>query len=94
MAKKGDKEQDRPDAAASQEAKLLWAFDGLLEAEGPVMITSWVTIIEYIDKDGETHLAPLCSDMPLWRMTGIVDSGRESLIEDYEFFDEYDDYDD
>ena len=93
MTKKGDKEQDRPDAAASQEAKLLWAFDGLLDAEGPVMITSWVTIIEYIDKDGETHLAPLCSDMPLWRMTGIVDSGRESLIEDYEFFEEYDDYD-
>jgi hypothetical protein len=93
MAKKGDKAQDRPDAAASQEAKLLWAFDGLIDVEGPVMITAWVTIIEYIDKDGDTHLAPLSSDMPPWRMTGIVDSGRESLIEDYEFFDEYDDWD-
>ena len=94
MKKKPEPKDDRPSEAASQEAKLLWALDGLIDAEGPVMITSWVAIVEYIDKDGDTQLAPLCSDMPQWRMTGMIDSGREMLVEDYVFADEFDDYDD
>lgn len=93
MPKKPDPKDDRPDAAASQEAKLLWALDGLIDVEGPVMVTSWVAMIEYIDKDGDTQLAPLCSDMPQWRMTGIIDAGREALLDDFFFADEFDDYD-
>ena len=57
------------------------------------MVTSWVTMIEYIDEDGDTQLAPLCSDMPPWRMTGIIDTCREILIEDFDLA-EYDDWDD
>ena len=93
MTKKQPDSPDRPDTAASQEAKLLWALDGLIDAEGPVMITSWIAVIEYIDANGDTQLAPLCSDMPPWRMTGMLDSSREMLIEEYEFADEFDDYD-
>jgi hypothetical protein len=90
---KPEQNKDQPDPAASQEAKLLWAFDGLIDAEGPLMITSWITIIEYIDSNGETQLQPLASDMPQWRMTGIIDAGRDMLIDEYEFFDEYDEHD-
>lgn len=93
MTKKQPENTDQPDQAASQEAKLLWALDGLIDAEGPVMITSWIAVIEYIDKDGDTQLAPLCSDMPQWRMTGMLDSGREMLIDEYVFAEEFDDYD-
>lgn len=82
--------QDKPDKAASQEAKLLWALDGLIESDGPVMITSWVAIVEYMDQHGQSELVPLCSDMPPWRMTGMIDSGREMLVEEYEFYDEDD----
>jgi hypothetical protein len=93
VTKKQPENTDQPDQAASQEAKLLWALDGLIDAEGPVMITSWIAVIEYIDKDGDTQLAPLCSDMPQWRMTGMLDSGREMLIDEYVFAEEFDDYD-
>lgn len=93
MTKKGASGDDRPDSAASQEAKLLWAFDGLIEADGPIMVTAWVAMIEYIDKDGEPQLAPLCSDVPQWRMTGMIDAGRDLLVEEFDLA-EYDDWDD
>jgi len=93
VTKPKPKEKDQPDASSSQEAKILWALDGLIDAEGPVMITSWVIIAEYIDPNGETQLAPVCSEMPQWRMTGMVDAAREMLNEDYLFVSNWDEDD-
>lgn len=90
---KSPKKQDRPDQAASQEAKILWALDGLIDVEGPVMVTSWVAIVEYIDKNGESCLAPLASDMSQWHLAGMLETGREMLFEEYLFADEFDEYD-
>lgn len=90
MPKTPKPSQDQPDNAASQEAKLLWALDGLIESNGPVMITSWVAIVEYMDQHGHSELVPLCSDMPQWRMTGMIDTGREMLIEEYAYYDDDD----
>ena len=83
MTKSKPEDKDKPDPHDSQEAKSLWSLDGLIDAEGPIMVNSWVIIVEYIDKFGDTHLSPLCSEMPQWRMTGMVDAAREMLNEDY-----------
>ena len=83
-------DEDKPDFRDSQEAKILWSLDGLIDAEGPIMVTSWVIMVEYVDKYGETHLSPLCSDMPQWRMTGIIDSSREMLNDDYALLNDWD----
>lgn len=90
MTKKEPADNDRPDHAASQEAKLLWALDDLIDAEGPVMVTSWLAVVEYIDRHGDSQLTSLRSDMPQWRMTGILDAARDMLIEEYEYFEEDD----
>jgi hypothetical protein len=90
---KPPKKADQPDSASSQEAKILWALDGLIDAEGPVMVTSWIAIIEYIDHNGESCLAPLSSEMPPWRMAGILETGREMLFADYVYTEEFDEYD-
>lgn len=87
------KKADQPDIAASQEAKILWALDGLIDAEGPVMVTSWIAIVEYIDHNGESCLAPLSSEMPPWRLAGILETGREMLFNEYVFEEEFDEYD-
>lgn len=87
------KKDDQPDIAASQEAKILWALDGLIEVEGPVMVTSWIAIVEYIDQNGESCLTPLSSDMPPWRLAGMLETGREMLFEEYALAEEFDEYD-
>lgn len=71
----------------------MWALDGLIDIEGPVMVTSWITIVEYIDHNGESCLSPLCSDMPPWRLAGMLETGREMLFEDYVVTEDYDDFD-
>lgn len=83
MTKKPD---DQPDEQASSEAKILWAFAKYFET-GPKMVTNWVTIIEFIDENGEEQLLPACSDMPYWRMIGMLDSGREVLLDEFEVAD-------
>jgi hypothetical protein len=90
---KPKKDPDRPDSGAAREEKILWALNGLVDAPGPVMVTSWVAIIEYMDKEGTAQLAALASNMPSWRMTGMIDSGREMLLEDL-IVEDYGDYDD
>lgn len=92
MSKSPEKD-DKPDAAASQEAKILWALDGLIDVEGPVMVTSWVAIIEYIDRNGDSCLAPLSSDMSQWRLAGMLETGREMLFEEYALADDFDEFD-
>ena len=87
------KKNDQPDSAASQEAKILWALDGLIDVEGPVMVTSWIAIVEYIDHNGESCLTPLSSDMPPWRLAGMLETGREMLFAEYVLTDEFDEYD-
>ena len=77
------KTEDQPDEQASSGAKILWAFAKYVEA-GPKMVTNWVTIIEFIDEKGEEQLLPVCSDMPYWRMVGMLDSGREVLLDEFD----------
>lgn len=87
------KKDDQPNSAASQEAKILWALDGLIDIEGPVMVTSWVAIIEYIDQSGESCLAALSSHMPEWRLAGLLETGREMLFAEYVLAEDFDEYD-
>lgn len=49
-----------------------------------VMITEWVTIVEFINEDGATQLAAFASDMPSWRLSGIVEAGHDMLIQEYD----------
>lgn len=90
VAKQPKKKVEQPAAEEPREAKLLWALDGLINAEGPVMVTSWIAIVEYIDHEGVTQLAAASNKMPSWRMTGMIDTGREMLFEDYDIYDDYD----
>lgn len=91
---KAKKNPDRPDPSAAREEKILWALDGLVDAPGPVLITGWVAVIEYMDKEGVAQLAALSSHMPPWRMTGMIDTGRELLFEDLVPAEDYGDFED
>ena len=75
-------------AKPSPESRFLAAFSPFLDAEGPVMITAWVAMIEYIDADGEHQLSAYASDMPDWRVNGIVQGGHE-LLASGELFDDW-----
>ena len=90
---KARKKADQPDPAASQEAKILWALDGLIDVEGPVMVTSWVAIVEYMDQNGESCLAPLCSNIPQWRLAGMLETGRDMLFSEYLYDEEFGEFD-
>lgn len=90
MAKQPKKKPEKPAADEPRESKLLWALDGLIDAEGPVMVTSWIAIVEYIDHEGMAQLAAASNKMPSWRMTGMIDTGRDMLFEDYDVYDDWD----
>jgi hypothetical protein len=53
-----------------------------------VMITGWISVIEYIDSDGEHRLAAFASDTPEWRISGMIHSASELLAQDT-FYDEW-----
>lgn len=88
------KKADRPDKAASREAKMVWALDDFDHIERPAMVTSWISIVEYMDHLGETHLVSLCSELSQWRLAGMLEIGREMLFAEYEYDEESSDYDD
>jgi len=63
----------------SPESRFLTAFSPFLDAEGPVMITGWVAVVEYLDADGDHRLGAFASDIPEWRVHGMLTSGGELL---------------
>lgn len=71
----------------SPEARFLRAFDGFLDAEGPIMITGWATVIEYMDAEGAMQLAAFASDTPSWRIDGMMREGTELLTVEHEYDD-------
>lgn len=52
------------------------------------MVTGWMTVFEYVDESGEVQLVAFSSEMPEWRLAGIVDTGYQMLIEDEEYEDD------
>jgi hypothetical protein len=85
MAKK-----KKPGTPASPESRFLTAFSPFLDAEGPVMITAWVSVIEYLDADGQPRLAAFASETPDWRIQGMLTSGGELLANSL-FYDDWED---
>jgi hypothetical protein len=57
----------------------------LLNEEGPVMVTTWAMVAEYIDEDGSAGVAAWASDDPSWRVLGIMHAGMDLLdVGEYE----------
>lgn len=86
--------EDEAEAPETQEARIIDAFASLIGHDGPLMVTSWVAMVEYIDDDGVARLGAYSSDMPPWRMNGIIEAGQEMLAEDFMYEDEFEDYED
>lgn len=87
MTKKPKPDPDKP-GPSKPEDRLIDALKDLLPERNPVMVTGWIAIVEYIDQNGDPDLGAFASNMPPWRMNGIFDTGREMLVEEFE----YDDY--
>ena len=68
------------------------AIRNLLQAdgEGPVMVTSWAVVAEYIDESGAAGVAAWASDDPHWRIVGLLNVAQDMLdvFEDEEIDDE------
>lgn len=56
------------------------------EGEGPLMVTTWAVVAEYIDETGAAGVAAWASDDPQWRINGILAAAVEML--DVEQFDD------
>lgn len=84
--------EDEAETPETQEARIIDAFSSLIEHEGPLMVTSWVTMVEYIDAEGCARLGAYSSEMPPWRMNGIIEAGREMLADEFLYDEEYEDY--
>jgi hypothetical protein len=76
-----------PDSAQplSRDDKIIRGFNALIGENIPVMVTSWISFVEYMDADGNQRLAAFSSNLPPWRLTGIIDSGSEMLLEEYDY---------
>ena len=81
--------KQEPEEPVAFEDRLMQALASLLPDEGPIMVTSWIAFLEYVNEDGHPQLAAFASLMPPWRMTGMIDAGAELLAQEFE----YDDYD-
>jgi hypothetical protein len=75
---------DLPDKAKPED-KLIATLKTLLPQNKPVMVTSWVAVVEYMNENGESDLAAFCSNMPVWRLNGIVEAGHDLLVSEYEY---------
>lgn len=51
----------------------------MLAEDGPVIVTGWVVVAEYIDGDGSANVAAWASDDPPWRTAGLLQVGHELL---------------
>lgn len=46
---------------------------------GPVMVTTWVVVCEYLDETGAASVAAWASDDPQWRINGLLAAAGEML---------------
>lgn len=51
----------------------------MLSDEGPVMVTTWVVVCEYVDEQGSPGFAAWSSDDPPWRVQGLISHGADML---------------
>ena len=51
----------------------------MLADGGPVMVTTWVVVCEYVDEKGSPGFAAWSSDDPPWRVQGLMTHGSEML---------------
>jgi len=49
------------------------------EESGPVMVTGWALVAEYISDDGSANVAAWSSDDPPWRISGLLTVANELL---------------
>jgi len=65
------------------------AVQSILAADegGPVMVTTWVVVCEYLDETGAASVAAWASDDPQWRINGLLAAAGDMLDVD-EFDDE------
>lgn len=84
------KRDDNPDDAypLSREDAVYRAINALAEESNPIMVTGWMLIAEYMQADGSVQLGAFCSDMPPWRLSGLMDAGTDALYAQYEYFDD------
>lgn len=80
-------------AFSDEEAALeqaIIAMERHLEGDG-VLLTGWVVVAEFVDENGDPMLAGYArSNMPYWRINGLLDAGPEALA----YAEEWDEEDD
>lgn len=64
------------------------AFQSLIGDQSPLMVTGWISLVEYIDDAGDQRLAAFSSNLPPWRLNGIIETGHEMLLEEYDYEDD------
>lgn len=79
--RKREEDVDRAEPKTPEDT-VVDAFNRLMCEPQPIMVTAWISIVEFIDADGEMQLTAFGSDMPSWRAQGIIDAGAEMLLED------------
>jgi hypothetical protein len=53
------------------------------------ILTGWVVVAEYVDSDGQPHLAAYsASDMPYWRVDGLLEAAPSAMLYAEEFGDD------
>ena len=77
-----DPEKPEPHRVIPDAIQALIAVD----ETGPVMVTTWVAVCEYIDETGAAGVAAWASDDPQWRINGLLAAAGDMLD-----VDEYDD---
>jgi hypothetical protein len=80
---------DEPEDLTAAHRRLPEAIRDLIgKDEGPVMVTTWAVVCEYIDETGAAGVAAWASDDPSWRISGLLATAGDMLA-----IDEYDDED-
>jgi hypothetical protein len=80
---------DEPEDLPAAHIRLPEAIRDLIgDDEGPVMVTTWAVVCEYIDETGSAGVAAWASDDPPWRISGLLSTAETMLA-----VDEYDDED-
>jgi len=89
---------DSPDPVPMAQEKMPDVLRALLAADedGPVMVTTWAAVCEYIDSEGSANVAAWQSDDPPWRVGGLLTVAQDLLDTSslHEYDDEYDEEDD
>jgi hypothetical protein len=73
------------DEAAHNLERAIMDYDRAAEGEGAI-ITGWVTVAEFIDHEGQPHLAAYAAHgMPFWRIDGLIEAAPSAMLYMEEF---------